>query len=552
MQPIGLILLSIFFYLSTNLNAQNWQYCNPFTPSTPYECKFIGDSLILFTICDNGMGTNGCQLFAFDFQGNLKWISPGGQFVTLSDNEIYIAAFDPHEGGHDCETVFRYFKASFRGDISNEYQYICGELVYSYPLNIDISASGELLISTPEQILTVDETGMEKYSRYFPVDTNILGAYYIDGLDLENIQIAMLYKTQIEYLDNTLTSISINTLNFDIEKFDIKDDTLFILSENRIFRMKDFSNVALDTIIFEAPSEILDFYIANEEIWVRVIQHEEESLQSISLNNTNIRHNFYPKTQLLNKNMFYYLKDNRWFLTGQTGFNQAAILSYPLDSIPEFIHPDVAISDLQISYRKLIPDGPGAPISATEVEFGVDYTIENKGPNTIHSLSFYTILGYYYNWGGDITYDYNKYYWTVDNLNLTPGNSLVLNKSELRKKSSGNSVCIDVLGPNNQIETYINNNSSCTAILSDIESSEESAEISINPNPVNEELFIEFTTNATWKIDLYNELGIKVLNRTVSEDHTNLNVEDFPKGFYFLKIKDESKSRFTIKKIIIH
>ncbi len=73
--------------------------------------------------------------------------------------------------------------------------------------------------------------------------------------------------------------------------------------------------------------------------------------------------------------------------------------------------------------------------------------------------------------------------------------------------------------------------------------------LSVYPNPVTRELFIDAKTNSIFKIELFNNLGQLILTNNTKEQIIKINLEGFTNGIYFLKTYSESGS-YEIKKIV--
>jgi type IX secretion system substrate protein len=66
-------------------------------------------------------------------------------------------------------------------------------------------------------------------------------------------------------------------------------------------------------------------------------------------------------------------------------------------------------------------------------------------------------------------------------------------------------------------------------------------EILVYPNPANGKLFVEVPSNENkWYIQLYNIYGQMLLERTVSERKTDLNIFNLISGTYYIKVISES------------
>ena len=74
--------------------------------------------------------------------------------------------------------------------------------------------------------------------------------------------------------------------------------------------------------------------------------------------------------------------------------------------------------------------------------------------------------------------------------------------------------------------------------------------VEVCPNPVKNDLYINFdlAEPTRYKLEIYDILGRKVLDRTDLELSKTINLSDFNQGIYYLKIIDkENKNSFYYK-----
>jgi hypothetical protein len=64
--------------------------------------------------------------------------------------------------------------------------------------------------------------------------------------------------------------------------------------------------------------------------------------------------------------------------------------------------------------------------------------------------------------------------------------------------------------------------------------------ISIFPNPTSKNINIELE-NETFKVELLNQIGQVVYTSKEASNKTNIDLSNFSKGLYFLKISTENK-----------
>jgi len=112
-----------------------------------------------------------------------------------------------------------------------------------------------------------------------------------------------------------------------------------------------------------------------------------------------------------------------------------------------------------------------------------------------------------------------------------------------------NNVCVDDLNNTtftNFITTEVGHSINFTDNCSVLSiSSNEISSLLIFPNPVNDLLYIE-TPNKVKIIEFYNEIG----QLTYSDKNSTIDISNFNKGMYFVKIVDINGS-ISIKKILV-
>jgi hypothetical protein len=105
----------------------------------------------------------------------------------------------------------------------------------------------------------------------------------------------------------------------------------------------------------------------------------------------------------------------------------------------------------------------------------------------------------------------------------------------------------------NQEQQYMNSNSKSCYITKvatkDVISS--NIEIELSPNPFYNNLTINILedNNETFKMELYNTIGQKIMQQNIAAQ-TTLDLAFLPQGTYFIRIQNKDKSSSIIKKII--
>jgi len=87
-------------------------------------------------------------------------------------------------------------------------------------------------------------------------------------------------------------------------------------------------------------------------------------------------------------------------------------------------------------------------------------------------------------------------------------------------------------------------------VVGDIELISNTNFLSVYPNPTSKQISISHTTKQILEINLINNIGQTVLTTNPNNNETNFDVEELPRGIYYLTAVLEDKKRLT-KKIII-
>ena len=67
-----------------------------------------------------------------------------------------------------------------------------------------------------------------------------------------------------------------------------------------------------------------------------------------------------------------------------------------------------------------------------------------------------------------------------------------------------------------------------------------SSEISVYPNPFNDQLIIELQSSSSKEFKIYSILGEMVLKGSVNSDINTIDLSNLPPNIYFLKIEKQS------------
>lgn len=77
----------------------------------------------------------------------------------------------------------------------------------------------------------------------------------------------------------------------------------------------------------------------------------------------------------------------------------------------------------------------------------------------------------------------------------------------------------------------------------------EVAFVTIQPNPVSDQLTVALNDNSSAKIQLFNLVGEMVYTEEINSPKTKINVSDFKKGVYLLKVIQNQRA-YTTKVVV--
>lgn len=69
----------------------------------------------------------------------------------------------------------------------------------------------------------------------------------------------------------------------------------------------------------------------------------------------------------------------------------------------------------------------------------------------------------------------------------------------------------------------------------------------VYPNPTKDRFFIKTHNNTSFAIELYNNLGMRLLTKEISNVHNEVNLEQYPSGVYYLKVAGTNTTQTILK-----
>jgi hypothetical protein len=421
------------------LDAQTWQYSHDFYPSSPQESYFIGDSMFLVSIENHHDNFPNTDLCAFDFQGNLKWKTTGGQLTDIHDDTLYAVNYSLIAGGHDCYYIAELFKLDLHGNILSNTTIDHCSTPYELPLqSIDVGNKERILLTSPSSLIQISPK-INGWKNILHTE-QVVGAYYMDATD--SLTLCAILPNRILHLTEDYDTLYIGELDFTVKSFLLYQDSLYLLSDgNSIYHMHNYTAIPQDTLHIQKSGDVVNFRIQDELLWISSMENEQEILRSYDLFNGQPVDSLIINAYFLPINTNYFTKERRLFITGENNFRLCGIFSYPLDSIADLSFPDISISDMVIDITEIRPHGEGAPLAYSDVYFNLSFTIENKGNEPVEHfiLSTNLAIGYSFEW-----VHYSDFQWTPENVYLETGQTVQLEWNGLKQVGPENGVCVNI------------------------------------------------------------------------------------------------------------
>lgn len=493
------------------------------------------------------------QLLAYDINGNLNWInsssydSDGGYFekVKVIGDFIYTAGFSSADdciSEHDPiifskldKNGVRIFSAyNERGDYQLPYN--------SFPKSLDVIEGEYFLINiktyypTKNFIVLANESGDILWAKNYNFEIET-----VSFIDNNNILI---------HGDNSIKTANIsgivaNTVDFtgNSLKVIVFNNSIYQLFSDRLVKYTSGLESA-EVVLLADGLNFRSLNVFNNELWIMGYNENDEIL--LSKLEDNYATNYLTFENYLTDSDFL-ITDGRINIIGISQNGQIAICSYDIESESyEYEWGDIEIIDFDISELDMIYHGS----NISGFSFKPVITIKNNGNKPISSASVFSKLVFGYNCISLF------YYKKIEALGLLAGETKTLTLetlSEYIPPSANYELCIEVLAPNSELELNLSNNILCKFInvLMPIEEIEEdeSATISVFPNPVSNYITINLKKDEFYKIKLYNLNGVCVFKTITNMESLEIDITSMKSGLYILSVTSyEEQLNFKIVK----
>ncbi len=154
------------------------------------------------------------------------------------------------------------------------------------------------------------------------------------------------------------------------------------------------------------------------------------------------------------------------------------------------------------------------------------------------AIAYYTTQDLYYitqNWSAAITNDgvdkINDLIPTIDGAFVVVGFNSIMDDG-IVQQNGGSNIFVAKIGPNNVFPSDVN---STLTNLVGLSESKENNQVKIYPNPFNEILTVQNSTNIPIQASLFNQIGIEVWSEKVNIK-TEINTSILTSGIYFLQM----------------
>lgn len=206
---------------------------------------------------------------------------------------------------------------------------------------------------------------------------------------------------------------------------------------------------------------------------------------------------------------------------------------------------DLEISNLKMdSFDKelemLVPgyDFIGDVDSVFDYTYYLSFEVNNVGNNMVDS--FYIQSGRI---AGINCSNYNIREKVIDT--IMPGETILVNTSfSQRINGHYNSICLDVISPNDEFDIDKSNNRSCKDLITRINESKEIYGIELFPNPFNDYLILNNQSGKSLEqLSIFDLSGNMVMDmNVVNEGQNKIQTSNLSSGVYFLKVSSGNQN----------
>lgn len=383
------------------------------------------------------------------------------------------------------------------------------------------------------------------------VDSLLVTPHQLGGVqNLSSFEKIAFRKDTLYGIDDTGQTISEIGFNSDIKDIAVFNDTLFVLTQDSIFKY-DNALQKLENTTINGYSEYSNLKVGNNSI--AFISHDENDQHIIKLDHDfNVLETIsIPVALSLNTTKdFNDLHFTCAINFDLTHFQTIRQLDFSLQSNESVALKSTDIGIIGIEVTKV-------DIKAEEVEgvynfkISANVLLKNFGDNILEDCRINNFMHDNHACG------HNVYFEHFSDLNLAPGEStwvsLGIVHSEINFLSGDTltkNLCVYTSHPNFQTDLNVENDEFCSSVLLGYASVEEHQEneFVIYPNPTSNFLFLDINSAESYRYEIVDIQGNQIKNGKLLSQ--KIAVDNFSEGVYFIRLINE-KSGFSVNRKFI-
>jgi hypothetical protein len=280
----------------------------------------------------------------------------------------------------------------------------------------------------------------------------------------------------------------------------------------------------------------------NDKIWVKIT--DENKIKLIEIQNSQILDTItIPKLSNV-KN--YLISDKNFTFVGESYNHQIAIYQFsnPQSTGTDVILPNIELVDFEI--HNITFDYGGEDYDDPYIigyHFTTTMTIQNNGNDPVNSFAVFGKLK------GGVNCSRNIFYQKFTDIDIEPGMSSTFQLHWAYQEGiENNLLCFECLAPNDELESASSDNSLCKTFEIIGVDDNSYSQISVYPNPVTNQLFVNGGNEIVKHIEISNLSGLTIYKSQI-EGQNSVNINELSNGVLLVKIiTDKGASVFKIIK----
>lgn len=468
------------------------------------------------------------NLFAFNLDGQKLWEVQGTQdLVNNDDNFIYTAGFTfvDDVAGY-TQLIISKYDAEGKEIFSIGYPDVPHQGNYEFiPKSIDVSSDGKIIVSSEKSVVMTDTGGTSIHEIPINIQGDIQSVYSINSESFLITTQNTIFKT-----DQSFAATDSVSFTGTIKKTLLQNDSVYAIVDTELLRI-DLNLNIIDTLISKT-FEIQNFDFFGEDLWVSSFNEGKINLTKLKGNETDATVTF-PK--MLNETEFI-VTDNSFVFAGNSFSNQIGLFSYPgtvlseLQVLPDIEFVDFNINKISIEYHTFQGDS-----IATGYFFTPEVTVKNNSADTIKSFAVFADLH------GGTNCVQNFFYRKITGLEILSGQSQTVTLPRgYEENIKNNELCFQLLAPNGEIETEIENNSICKTFTITATDKYKNPEIAVYPNPFVDYLVIKNPAAESLTTEIIDLNGKILVKEHTGAQNKTIDTKHIKPGLYILKITSDS------------